>query len=312
MRQGQRALVGKVSANQCSPETYMESTKECLIDNVEFAEYVLSLNSDLVRPIITPRFAITCTADLMKDLAGIAKKYDLHIQSHISENTDEVKFTHELYPDCKNYAEVYDKAGLLTNKCVMAHGVHLEDAEIKLFAERGTSVSHCPNSNTNLKSGICDVKRLIAAGVKVGLGTDISGGNRINMGDAIRSALDVSIHLSFFKKQRILGTGKLTENAEENSKYEPIDYKQGLFLATLGGAQALALDNKIGNFLIGKDFDALLIEVHAGNIDKFDLPSVLTANLTDEYKFQQLLQKFLYVGDDRNVSKVYVKGQQVK
>lgn len=142
-----------------------------------------------------------------------------------------------MYPGSSSYADVYDKANLLTKKCILAHGVHLEDNEIDLLSKKGTSISHCPNSNTNLKSGLCDVKRLIAGGVKVGLGTDISGGNRISMLDSLRSALDVSHHLSFMKKQNVKGTGKVSENVEENLKYEPLTYHQAIYLATLGGAE---------------------------------------------------------------------------
>lgn len=248
--------------------------------------------------------------DFMKKLAALAKCYDLPIQSHISENLNEISFTLEIFPGHKNYAEVYDTAGLLTDKCIMAHGVHLEDEEVKLFAERGTAVSHCPNSNTNLRSGMCDVKRLIAKGVKVGLGTDVSGGNRISILDAMRAALDVSHHINFMKKQNVKGTGQVPETAE-NMKYEPIDYKQAVFLATLGGAQAMALDKKIGNFMIGKSFDALLIDTYAGAVDKFDLPKVLTQNTSAEENFQKLLEKFIYVGDDRNILKVFVNGREV-
>lgn len=291
---------------------FREKLDESIKDNIELIEYVASLKSDLLTAIITPRFAVACSMDLMKKLAELAKKYKLPIQSHISENLDEVKFTLELYPGNKSYAEVYDKAGLLTDKAIMAHGVHLSDEEVKLFAERGTSVSHCPNSNTNLKSGMCDVKRLIENNVHVGLGSDVSGGNRISILDSMRSALDTSHHLNFMKKQNVCGTGKVTENSDENSKYEPLDYKQGIFLATLGGAQALSMDDKIGNFLVGKDFDALLIDTYAGVTDKFDLPKTLTAGLTAEEKFQQLLQKFIYVGDDRNIIKAFVMGRQVK
>lgn len=195
---------------------------------------MVGLKSDLLTPVITPRFAISCSMEMMKQLAQLATKYKLPIQSHISENLDEIKFTLELFPGHTNYAEVYDTAGLLTNKCIMAHCVHLDDDEVKLFADRGTSVAHCPISNTQLKSGLCDVKRLLANNVRVGLGTDVSGGNRISILDSIRSALDVSNHLNFLKKQHIVGTGQILNNAEENSKYEPLNYKQALFLATLG------------------------------------------------------------------------------
>lgn len=275
-------------------------------------EYIAGLNSDLLTAVITPRFAITCSMDLMKKLAELAESYKLPIQSHISENIDEIKFTLEIFPGHKNYAEVYNTAGLLTDKCILAHGVHLTDEEVQLFATKGTSVSHCPNSNTNLKSGMCDVKRLIQNQVRVGLGTDVSGGNRISILDSLRCALDVSHHINFMKKQNVCGTGKVTENVDENSKYEPLNYKQGFFLATLGGAQALSLDKKTGNFVVGKDFDALLINTYAGPTDKFELPPALSSALSAEDKFQQLLQKFIYTGDDRNIAKAFVKGRQVK
>lgn len=291
---------------------FREKLEESVRDNIELIEHVNGLKSDLITPVITPRFAITCSMEMMKKLAELAKDYKLPIQSHISENLDEVKFTLEVFPGHKNYAEVYDTAGLLTDRCIMAHGVHLNDDEVKLFADRRVSISHCPNSNTNLKSGMCDVKRLIENSVRVGLGTDVSGGNRISILDALRSALDVSHHINFMKKQNVAGTGRVTENSEINSSYIPLDYKQGIFLATLGGAQALSLDNKLGNFIVGKDFDALLIETFAGQIEKFNLPITLTDNLTEEDKFQQLLQKFVYTGDDRNIASVYVKGRQVK
>lgn len=248
--------------------------------------------------------------DFMKKLGALARSYDLPIQSHISENLNEISFTLEIFPGHKNYAEVYDAAGLLTNKCVMAHGVHLEDEEIKLFAERGTAVAHCPNSNTNLRSGMCDVKRLIEGGVKVGLGTDISGGNRISILDSMRAALDVSHHINFMKKQNVKGTGQVPETPE-NFKYEPLDYKQAIFLATLGGAQAMALDSKIGNFIIGKSFDALMIDAYAGAVDEFKLPKILTEKSSKEENFQKVLEKFVYVGDDRNILKVFVNGREV-
>lgn len=292
--------------------SFRETFETSIRENEEFIQHVLALKSDLVTPVVTPRFAITCSMELLKELAELAKKYELPIQSHISENLDEINFTLELFPGHSSYAAIYDAAGLLTDKCIMAHGIHLSDEELKLFAQRGTSVSHCPSSNTNLKSGLCDVKRLMAKNVKVGLGTDCSGGCRISILDNIKNALDVSQHLNILKKHNILGTGKMTDNTGGNANYVPLDYKQGIFLATLGGAQALSLDHKIGNFLVGKDFDALLVETYAGCVDKFTLPEALMTGKSPEDKLQQLLQKFIYSGDDRNIFNVYVKGRQVK
>lgn len=206
-------------------------------DNVEFIEYVLEKNVDRVKPIITPRFAITCDMELMKKLGELAERYNLHIQSHISESLGELDSVKEFYPDNKNYSDVYDEAKLLTNRCVMAHGVHLEDEELKILSDRGTSVAHCPCSNTNLGSGMCDVKRLLAANVKVGLGTDVSGGNRIAIYEVMRAALDVSHHLNMMKKQDVKGTGRVAPGTKTNEEYVPLNYRQVVHLATLGGAE---------------------------------------------------------------------------
>lgn len=249
--------------------------------------------------------------EFMKKLAGLAREFNLPIQSHISENVDEITFTLEIFPGHKNYAEVYNTAGLLTNRTIMAHGVHLYDGEVKMFADKGVAVAHCPNSNTNLQSGLLDVKRLIDNGVKVGLGSDVSGGNRIGILDCMRAALDASHHLNFMKKQNVLGTGKMPET-KSNMKYQPMTYQQALFLATLGGAQTCGLENKIGNFVKGKEFDALVIDVYVGSVDKFNIPAKVSENWNEEFKFHQMIQKFVYVGDDRNIAEVYVQGKQVK
>lgn len=179
----------------------------------------------------------------------------------------------------------------------MAHGVHLEDDEIALLKERDTSIIHCPASNTNLNSGLCDVQRLIKAGVTVGLGTDVSGGNSVSILHALARALDVSKHIDFINTQDIRGTGP-AKNPQEN--YQQLSYKQAFYLATLGGAKALSLDHVTGNFAEGKEFDALLVDVSV--MEKPHRP--LTVD--------ELLEKFIYTGDDRNIKSVFVAGRIVK
>lgn len=254
---------------------------------------------------------MSCDKKLMRELAYLANKYDLHIQTHLSESVGEVQFIRQVYFEDESYTDVYDSVNLLTEKTIMAHSIHIDIEEIKLLKKRGTTVAHCPVSNINLSSGICDVRRLMEHGVKVGLGTDVSGGNKVAILDALRSALDVSHMLEFAKKQDIKGTGRINDETGENSKYVPLNYKEALYLATLGGAQALALEDKIGNFEIGKYFDALIIDVDCSPIDQYDLPEKLM-NKTDEEIFLAKIEKFLYVGDDRNISHVFVQGLQVK
>ncbi|KAJ1527088.1 hypothetical protein ONE63_008628 [Megalurothrips usitatus] len=283
VRAGQRALIGKVNMNINSDTAYNESTQSSFDDTHSFVDGVQQLQSSLVQAVVTPRFALSCDMDLMKKLADLARSRNLHVQTHISENMGEIEAVRATYPQCANYAEVYDRAGLLTNKTILAHGVHLLEEELRLLAERGTAVAHCPASNTCLRSGLCDVRRLLEAGITVALGTDVSGGPTPCILDAIRATLDTSIHVSFSKKN-----------------YEPLNYQEVFYLATLGGAKALAMDDVVGNFQVGKEFDALLVSAPDPDLHFESLDSL------------QLLQKFLYCGSERNIKEVYVQGRPVK
>ncbi|XP_076760257.1 guanine deaminase [Xylocopa sonorina] len=281
---GQRAFIGKLSMNERLPNDYYETTEKSIENLNKFIEEITNLNSPLIKPIITPRFALSCDMELMKKLGKIAKERNLHIQTHISENLDEVKEVRKKFPNCSSYAAVYNEAGLLTNKTVLAHGIYLSDDEIKLLVDHGSTVAHCPSSNTCLKSGLCDVQRLKQKGVKIGLGTDVSGGQSCSILDSMRQALQVSTHLSLTK-----------ENCQA------LNYKDVFHMATIGGAAALAIDDQVGNFQEGKEFDALVIDTSVGILN----------NLRDS-TLEERLQQFIYSGDDRNIVEVYVHGCKVK
>ncbi|KAM9392213.1 guanine deaminase [Pholidichthys leucotaenia] len=283
---GQRALVGKVCMDRNnSMENYKESFQECQDDTCRFIKELLDKKYPLVKPVVTPRFAISCTATLLSQLGEIAKTNNLHIQSHISENLDEIKLVKELFPESESYTDVYLKSNLLTDKTVMAHGCHLTDEELVLFRETGTSLSHCPNSNFSLCSGVLDVRNVLEHKVKLGLGTDVAGGYSASMLDAVRKALEAS---------KVLTIQKPT--------YKTLSFEEVFRLATLGGSQALSLDDQIGNFEVGKDFDALRINIAApgGPID-----------LIQQEEPKILLEKFLHLGDDRNIVQVFVAGKKV-
>uniref|UniRef100_A0A8C6FHD2 Guanine deaminase n=1 Tax=Moschus moschiferus TaxID=68415 RepID=A0A8C6FHD2_MOSMO len=287
---GQRAFVGKVcmDLNDTVPE-YKETTEESIKETERFVLEMLQRNYSRVQPIVTPRFPLSCSETLLGELGNLAKAHDLHIQGHISENRDEVKAVENLYPGYKNYTDVYDKNNLLTNKTVMAHGCYLSEEELDVFRERGASISHCPNSNLSLSSGLLNVPEVLKHGVKTGLGTDVAGGYSSSMLDAIRRAVMVS---------NILLINKI--NAKS------LTLKEVFRLATLGGSQALGLDREIGNFEVGKEFDALLINPKASDspIDLF------YGDFVGEIS-EAVIQKFLYLGDDRNIEEVYVGGKQV-
>ncbi|KAJ3261150.1 hypothetical protein HK103_006459 [Boothiomyces macroporosus] len=264
---------------------------------------VENIASPLVTPCITPRFVPSCTSELMEELGNIAEKYNLPIQSHISENIGEIQWVKELHPDCDSYSHVYDKYKLMTNKTVMAHCVHLTPQERKLFKEKGVGISHCPNSNFCLHSGVLNVRRLINEGFeKIGLGTDVAGGYSPSIMDAMRQALISSkvIHID--------------SHAGEDEKYPALNFANVFYLATLGGAKVMDLDKKIGNFIVGKEFDALVVDISS----QMGKPLLLSDNpgssLVDQFKHDDhmsLFEKFIYLGDDRNFERMYVGGKRV-
>ncbi|XP_076587350.1 guanine deaminase [Chaetodon auriga] len=284
---GQRALVGKVCMDMNnSAKYYRETLQECQEETRRFIAELLSKKYPLVKPVVTPRFAPTCTDALLGQLGEIAKNNNLHIQSHISENLEEVKLVMGLFPDSQSYTHVYHRHNLLTDKTVMAHGCHLSNEELTLFRETGTSLSHCPNSNISLCSGLLNVRNVLKHKVKLGLGTDVAGGYSASMLDAVRRALDLS---------KIL--------AVQDPENKALTFEEAFRLATLGGSQALSMDDHTGNFEVGKDFDALRVNVAApgGPIDL----------IQHDDGPKTLFEKFLNLGDDRNIVEVFVAGRKV-
>lgn len=283
-RRGQRALVGLVSMDQNAPEDYRSSSaKQSLEDAEAFVKYVLGKQSELVLPVITPRFIPTCSLELLEGLGRLALKYDVHVQSHAAESLDEEAFVESLHPGRRD-TEILAAAKLLGPKSCMAHAVHLRDDELEVFRATGTSIAHCPLSNFYFADGMLDVRKVLGKQVAVGLGTDIAGGYSPSMLRAIQTC--------------VLTTLALDATSRLKSASKRFDYKDAFWLATMGGAEALGLQNDIGSFAVGKSFDAILVDVSAG--DNLDF--------SERDSFEDVFQKLIHNGDDRNFSKVFVKG----
>jgi len=301
---GQRALVGKVNMLTNCPDYYREAgLQESLQETEDLIGYIRALPPHpsapaaapaappLVQPIITPRFAPTCPEEQMTALAELARKHSCHIQTHLSETRPEIAWVGELFPWAKSYTHVYDAMGLLTRSTVLAHVVHATPEELRVLASRGSGVAHCPASNTCLRSGLCDVRGLEAAGLNVALGTDCSGGYSPSLLDAMRRAVDVSNTIAI-------------QRAEAgDASYRPLSIKEAFRMATLGGAKVLNMEDSIGSFEVDKQFDALLIDVNVSNspVDVYPQDSAETK-----------VTRFLYAGDDRNISAVYVAGRKLE
>jgi len=291
---GQRAFVGRVSMDRNSPDFYVEkSTEDAIANETRFVNDMLARKSEIVAPIITPRFVPTCTAPLMKALGELADKHHLLVQSHVSENLNEIAWVKDLHPECSSYTEVYHHYGLLTDRTLLAHGVHLTDDELALLAKTKGSIVHCPLSNFSLTSGVCPLRRLVGANVRVALGTDICGGANPSMLDAMKQAIIAS------QTTLINCHGKCLKPAELP---KPFGWREALYLGTRAGADVVGLGDKIGYFAPGMQFDALIIDPHAKD-SSFDLFGWESP--------EQIAEKFIIAGDDRNISTVFVHGRKV-
>ena len=308
---GQRAFVGKVNMDRNSPPSYVESTAESIAETERFvermrAEAAEGRSGDVVgedglcvacepkgpppQPVVTPRFVPTCSGELMAALGRIAAKHGLLVTSHISENLGEVAWVKELHPECEHYAGVYDAAGLLTPRTILAHGVYLTAAERALLKARGSTVSHCPLSNCMLRSGMLNVRRALSEGVHVALGTDVSGGASPSMLTAIREALKVSNLTSLVEKEK------------SGEEWAPLTCTEAFHLATVGGATTLGVEHLTGHLSVGSICDAVVIDPDADGtpFDLQDADDALTA-----------WTKWITLGDDRNTAEVYVQGRPV-
>lgn len=318
---GQRAFVGKVSMDRNSPDYYIEGTAEGCAEVEKFSRAVLDMTptgaaflkeadarlepalegykffahptllndparTPLIMPVITPRFVPTCTMEMMQELGRLSRKYGLPVQSHLSESKGEIDWVSALHPECKSYAEVYRVYGLLHDATYMAHCVHSDDAERALLAQTGCGVSHCASSNFNLCSGVMDIRKHIAAGVKMSIGTDVAGGHSPSMLDAIRQSIVASTVTSFNVGQ----------------EYKPLTYQEAFHLATMGGAQVLGMDKVLGNFEAGKKADLLIVDCKCED-SAFDV-------FEGEEALEQF-QKFLFLGDHRNIKTIYIDGKKV-
>ena len=195
------------------------------------------------RPILTPRFAPTCSGPLMEGLGKLQREYGLPVQSHLSENLSEIEWVKELFPWSSCYGDVYEHYGLFGGqaKTVMAHCVHSSDTEVELMKKKGVYVAHCPQSNINLSSGIAPIRRYLEEGIPVGLGTDMAGGANISMFRCMADAVGVS---------------KLYWRLADQGK-RPLAMEEVFYLATKGGGSFFG---KAGSFEEGYELDALVLD----------------------------------------------------
>ncbi len=229
---------------------------------------------------ITPRFALTSTPEQLEATGQLAADYpDVWIHTHLAENHDEVDEIARRYPERSSYLDVYEHFGLLRDRAVFAHCLHMNDRDRASMAAKGGAAAFCPTSNLFLGSGLFDLAAMRAAGVRCGLGTDVGGGTSMSLLKTASEAYKV-LHLQ--------------EHA--------LPATRALYLATLGAAEALYLDDCIGNFLPGKEADFVVLDASGSSLTA---RRIAAADTADEKLFA-----LITLGDERNVSATYVRGKQ--
>ncbi len=293
LKYGQRAIIGKLCINLNSTHGNWEaSVKQSLEDEEKAVTHIRKVDPDskLLSPCIQPRAGSYATTLLMDGLGKMCRPSSgealIHVQAHMCETKAEVEGMKKVHGGFDNYAEMYDHYGLLHEKTILAHCIHLTDRDIEILAERKAGIAHNANSNTCLTDGECRVRELLDKGVKVGLGTDCSAGYSISILDSMRQASNVSRHL-------VIHTG---------DPHWKLSFEEIVFLGTMGGAQVCAMDHKIGNFEPGKMFDALVVDV--------GLKDNINVNGWEENDLA-LVKKWVFMGDDRSIRKVFVNGRLV-
>ncbi|ODV93683.1 hypothetical protein PACTADRAFT_45975 [Pachysolen tannophilus NRRL Y-2460] len=302
LKKGQRAFIGKVCMDKNSPDHYIETADECKQATLDVIDHIEKIDPEmeLIAPIITPRFAGSCTSELLKWLGDLRESKNYHCQTHINETQVEIEWILKQFPDYNTYTDIYNDHNLLSNKTILGHGIHFTEYEKDLISKIGCGVAHCPTSNSSITSGEARIRWLLDAGINVGLGTDCSGG-------FTPSILEVSKHALLVSRHLVMGS--------KNEK-EKLTVNECLYLATMGGANVCKLQDKAGSFEIGKKWECQLIDldVQGSALDIFDYqrPNWKENDYVEaKSKFQNLIDKWVFNGDDRNVRKVYTNGRCV-
>lgn len=295
LEKGQRAFVGKCNMSRNSPAYYRDaSVQESLHVTEACIAHIRRIDpeGELVRHVLTPRFAISCDNAVLQGLGEIAERNpDLPIQTHFNEAEQEMQATRELFPEFGNEADLYSHFGLLGERSILAHCCHMTEYEMERLKELRCGVAHCPASNMTVGGGFmaAPVREFLTRGIKVGLGTDSGGGYSSSMLDAMRLAIVAS------NAREVMSGGK----------EKGLSIVEAFYLATLGGAEVCCLAERIGNFRPGKSFDAIVVSTTGED------QGVMTA-VGAEDGLSTVFEKFVMTGDDRNIVQVYVQGRLVK
>ena len=278
---GMCMIAGKVMMDRNCPDALCDSAEASYEDSRELIEKWHGAGQGRLRYAVTPRFAPT-SSERQLALAGqlLAEHPGVYLQTHLAENKSECQWVQELFPWSKSYLDIYDRFGLLGPRSVFAHCIHLDQRDRQRLAASGSAMAFCPTSNFFLGSGLFDMARATQSGVRLGIGTDVGGGTSFSLLRTLHEA---------YKVVQLSG--------------QSMNAFQGLYRATLGGAQALSLDDEIGNFVAGKYADFVVLNCAA--------TPLIERRVSRAETLAEKLFVLMMLGDEHIVDATHVRGRKV-
>lgn len=274
---GMRFYAGKTCMDRNAPEGLRDTVQSAYDDSRRLLEKWHGV--DRLSYVITPRFSPTSTPEQLAALGALWREYpDCLMQTHLSEQTDEIEWVKSLFPQARDYLDTYEAQGLLREGALYGHAIHLTPREIDRLHEAGASVVHCPTSNTFIGSGLFDLQGLLARGIRTGLATDTGGGSSFSMLHTMAAAYEVA---------QLRGVA--------------VHPAQLWWLATVGSARALHAEDRIGNLAPGMEADLVVIDLAS-------TPAIEQATRRAETLWQALFPTIM-MGDDRAIREVWIGGR---
>ena len=275
-----RLIAGKVLMDRNVPAELSDTPKSAYADSLALIERWHGRGR--LGYAITPRFALTSSHEQLAAAGRLAAEFpDVWIQTHLAENGAEIAAVADAYPDCDSYLDVYDRHGLLRERAIFGHCLHMDDADIRRLAEAGGAAAFCPTSNLFLGSGLFDLAAMRSASVRVALATDVGAGTSLSMLRTMAAAYEV-----------------------QQLRAYSLHPSEALYLATLGAAEALGLADRIGNFGTGKDTDFIAVDPAATRLSERRLGQLETPG--------ERLFALIMLGDERHIVDTYVAGERVQ
>jgi guanine deaminase len=273
---GMRLIAGKVMMDRNCPEDLRDTAESGYADSK--ALIARWHGKERLQYAITPRFAPTSTHEQLSMAGRLADEHpDAYVHTHLAENEEEVAWVRQLFPDRRSYLDVYDHYRLLRRRAVFAHGIWLDDRDLERLAQGRAALAHCPTCNLVMGSGLFDLPRATAAGVRIGLGTDVGGGTSFGM----LRVLDEVYKVAQLRRHSL----------------SPL---RAFYLATLGGARALDLDQRIGSFQPGREADFVVLDPGA--------TPLLARRMASTKTLADRLFLLMTLGDDRAVEQTWLLG----